>query len=119
MIADEIEIRRLQVLTHIGVPDEERATPQMLWLSIWMRPAKSFSEAADDVANTIDYYEVSLRLVELAAAKPRKLIETLATDSADFLLKTYPLKSVDVKVEKRILENADFVSVKITRQAAI
>ncbi|MBG7607484.1 MAG: dihydroneopterin aldolase [Verrucomicrobia bacterium] len=117
MNPDEIEIRRLQVETHIGVPDEERAAPQTLWISVWMRPAQGFQGVQDGVQNTVDYYAVSLAVAELAASKPRHLIETLATDVAEFLLSTYPLQSVDVKVEKKILPNADFVAVKVTREA--
>ena len=115
MKPDEIEIRRLQVETHIGVPDEERAEPQTLWISVWMRPGQGFQGLQDNVANTVDYYQASLGIVALAAAKPRHLIETLATDVAGFLLSNYPLESVDVKVEKKILTNADFVAVKISR----
>ncbi len=115
MKPDEIEIRRLQVETHIGVPDEERAEPQTLWISIWMRPGQGFSCLQDNVENTVDYHAVSLAIADLAASKARHLIETFATDIAEFLLSTYPLESVDVKVEKKILPNADFVAVKITR----
>jgi dihydroneopterin aldolase len=39
---DEIEIRRLAVVTHIGVPEEERSVPQTLWLTIRMRPSQGF-----------------------------------------------------------------------------
>lgn len=116
MNPDEIEIRRLEVKTHIGVPDEERAEVQTLWISVWMRPSQGFIGLQDKVENTVDYYQVSLALTELAAMKPRHLIETLATDVAEFLLTAYPLKSVDVKVEKKILPNTDFVAVKVTRE---
>ena len=80
-----------------------------------MRPAQGFLGLQDKMENTVDYHAVSLGLAELAASKPRHLIETLATDVAEFLLSTYPLGSVDVKVEKKILPNADFVAVKIRR----
>lgn len=113
---DEIEIRRLAVETHIGVPDEERAQPQTLWITVRMHPSQGFIGLHDKVANTVDYYEVSLRLAELAARRPRYLIETLATEIAEFLLAAYPLSSVNVEVEKRILPNADSVSVKVTRE---
>ncbi len=116
MKADEIQIHRLQVETHIGVPDEERANPQMLWISLWMRPVQGFQGLQDKVANTVDYYQASLGIVALATAKQRHLIETLATDVAEFLLSAFPLESVDVQVEKRILPNADFVAVKISRK---
>lgn len=113
---DEIEIRRLAVETHIGVPDEERAKPQTLWITVRMRPSQGFDGLHDKVANTVDYYEVSQSLAGLAAKKPRHLIETLATDIAEFLLSGYPLSSVHVEVEKRILTNADSVSVRIRRE---
>lgn len=113
---DEIEIRRLAVETHIGVPDEERAEPQTLWLTVRMRPSQGFTGLRDDVANTVDYYEISRRLIALAAQKPRNLIETLATEIAEFLLSGYPLSSVDVEVEKRILTDADSVSVRVHRE---
>lgn len=115
MNRDEIEIHRLEVETHIGVPDEERANSQKLWISVWMRPFQGFSGLHDRVENTIDYYDVSLKISELASRFPRHLIETLANDVAEMLLNSYPLESVDIKVEKRILPNADFVSVKIHR----
>lgn len=115
MKRDEIEIRRLKVSTHIGVPDEERADAQELWISVWMIPSQGFDGLRDSVSNTVDYHEVSLRLAELAAGRPRHLIETLATDVADMLLGGYPLSSVKVKIEKRILPDADFVAVTLRR----
>lgn len=116
-LGDEIEIRRLAVETHIGVPDEERAEPQTLWLTVRMRPSQGFHGLHDKVANTVDYYEVSRSLAALAAERPRHLIETLATEIADFLLSGYPLSTVEVEVEKRILPNADSVSVRIRRES--
>jgi len=113
---DEIEIRRLAVQTHIGVPDEERANPQTLWITVRMRPSQGFHGLQDKVENTVDYYEVSQHLTKLAAKRPRHLIETLATEIAEFLLSAYPLSSVDVEVEKRILSDADSVSVRIRRE---
>jgi 7,8-dihydroneopterin aldolase/epimerase/oxygenase len=115
-LGDQIEIRRLAVKTHIGVPEEERANYQTLWITVRMWPSQGFQGLNDDVANTVDYYEVSQRLSELAAKKPRQLIETLATEIAEFLLSCYPLSCVEVEVEKRILSNADSVSVKISRR---
>jgi dihydroneopterin aldolase len=80
-----------------------------------MQPSQGFLGLQDMVQNTVDYYEVSLKITELAAQKPRHLIETLATDLAEILLTLYPLKAVDVEIEKRILPNAEYVAVKIHR----
>jgi FolB domain-containing protein len=114
---DEIEIKRLAVQTHIGVPDEERALPQTIWISVKMCPSQGFQGLQDDVRNTVDYYEVSRRLTELAAKKPRHLIETLATEIADTLLCFYPIASVEITVEKRIIPEMEYVAVTIKRSS--
>jgi dihydroneopterin aldolase len=114
---DEIEIRRLAVQTHIGVPDVERAEPQTLWITIRMRPTQGFHGLQDKVENTVDYYEVSRRLIALAAQKPRNLIETLATEIADTLLCFYPIAFVEITVEKRIIPEMEYVAVIIKRSS--
>lgn len=116
MNPDEIEIQRLEVECHIGVPDEERAAPQKLWITVRMQPSQGFIGLQDKVQNTVDYYEVSLKIAELASKKPRHLIETLATDLAEMLLTSYPIKAVNLEIEKRILPNAQYVAVKIHRR---
>ncbi|MBC7981045.1 MAG: dihydroneopterin aldolase [Armatimonadetes bacterium] len=116
MSGDEIEIRRQQVETHIGVPEGERSTPQSVWISVWMQPAQGFDGLQDKVGNTVDYHEVSLSLSAIAISRPRHLIETLASDIAGELLQCFPLKSVQVKVEKKVLPNTEFVAVKIRRE---
>ena len=114
---DEIEIRRLAVQTHIGVPDEERANPQTLWITVKMRPSRGFHGLQDKVANTVNYYEVSQRLAELASEKPRHLIETLATEIADTLLCLYPIAFVKITIEKRIMPETEYVAVRIKRSS--
>jgi dihydroneopterin aldolase len=112
---DTIEIRRLRVATHIGVPDEERASSQTLLVTIRMTPSQGFDGLADEISRTIDYYQVSLAIEALAAAKPRRLIETLATDIAGYLLENHPLSHVAVTIEKHILPNTECVAVHIER----
>lgn len=112
---DTIEIRRLKVSTHIGVPDEERAAAQSLWITVRMVPGQGFAGLADDISRTIDYHAVALEIQALAAAKPRNLIETLAVETADILLGNHPLKSVAVTIEKQILPDTDCVAVHLER----
>ncbi len=112
---DTIEIRRLRVDTHIGVPDEERAKAQTLWLTVRMVPGQGFDGMDDRIARTIDYQAVAQALSSLAAAKPRHLIETLAVEIAGFLLQTYPLQKVAVTIEKHILPDTECVAVHLER----
>ncbi len=112
---DTIEIRRLKISTHIGVPDDERAESQTLLVTVKMIPSQGFDGLGDDISRTINYYEVSLELEALAAAKPRHLIETLAEEIANHLLTNHPLCKVAVTIEKHILPNTECVAVHIER----
>jgi 7,8-dihydroneopterin aldolase/epimerase/oxygenase len=113
--SDTIEIRRLQVRTLIGVPDEERTTPQILFVTIRMTPSQGFDGLADDISRTVDYYAISQEIEALAAARSRRLIETLAVEIADYLLGNHPLKRVAISIEKQILPNTDCVAVHLER----
>ncbi|MES2657587.1 MAG: dihydroneopterin aldolase [Verrucomicrobiota bacterium] len=112
---DIIEIRRLRVSTLIGVPEEERAASQTLLVTVKMTPSQGFNGLADEISRTIDYYQVSLEIEALAAARPRRLIETLATEIAGHLLENHPLQHVAVTIEKHILPNTECVAVHIER----
>ncbi|MEI6178013.1 MAG: dihydroneopterin aldolase [Verrucomicrobiota bacterium] len=114
-IHDTIEIRRLRVTTHIGVPNEERAAAQTLWLTVRMVPGQGFNGLADDLTRTIDYQTVARELQTLAAAKPRNLIETLAVETAAWMLEHHPLQSVAVTIEKHILPDTECVAVHVVR----
>lgn len=115
MPPDTIEIRRLKLATHIGVPDDERASEQTLFATIRMVPCGGFEGLHDAIKNTVDYYAVSLELQALAAAKPRKLIETLAREIADHLLLNHSVGAVDVTIEKHILPDTECVAVHLHR----
>jgi dihydroneopterin aldolase len=115
MKPDQIEIRRLQVRTFIGVPDEERADEQTLLVTIVMTPSQGFEGLGDEISRTVDYYAVSLEIEALAAERPRKLIETFAVDIADHLLTRHPLSHVAVTIEKHILPNTECVAVHVER----
>ena len=112
---DAIEIRRLRVLTHIGVPDAERAEPQPLWLTVRMFPSQGFDGLSDHISRTIDYHQVALDLQALAAERPRHLIETLAVETADLLLASRPLRGLTVTIEKKILPDTECVAVHLER----
>lgn len=112
---DEIEIRRLKVTTHIGVPDAERSAPQVLLITARLTPSQGFDGLADDIARTVDYHAVAIQIQQLAASRPRQLIETLATELCDFLLSNHPLSKVAITIEKHILPDTECVAVHIER----
>lgn len=112
---DTITIKDLGVLCNIGVPDEERAKPQRLLITVEMSGDFSTAAQSDDIAHTINYYDVSQRITKLCATKPFKLIERLADEIARILLNDFGAAQATVEVKKFILANARHVSFRLTR----
>jgi len=116
MTPDCIVIEALELSAHIGVPDEERVDLQRLTVSLRMEVARDFRDLGDDIAQTVDYYAVSLRVKQLAAARPRKLIETLAEEIAALVLTEFAVAAVEVELRKFILPDTVHVAVLIRRE---
>jgi len=58
MKPDSIVIKRLQISTYIGVPDEERAEAQKLCVTVQMWPEVAFEALKDEIEGGVDYYQV-------------------------------------------------------------
>jgi FolB domain-containing protein len=112
---DRITIKDLAVLCRIGVPDEERAKPQRLLITIWL--GGDFGEAceSDDIGKTFNYFDVSRRVVEFCRAESFKLIEKLAHEIAGLVLREFNAETAAVEVKKFILSDARWVSFKRER----
>lgn len=110
-----IEIRGLKIRTRIGVPDEERAGWQELRVDVEMVPIGVFSKMNDEIAATVDYHAVCEEITRLAETGSRHLIETLADEIADLVLKGHPAKQVRVKIRKFILPQTEWVGVELKK----
>ena len=115
-MSDLIRIVDLEVFSHIGVPEEERREVQRLLISLEISVA-TFAHAAktDELSRTINYYDVAQRLRQIAAKRPRKLLETLAEEIATEVLKNYPMQKLTLEIKKFILPDTQYVSVRIER----
>ncbi len=112
---DEIRISALRLTTHIGVPEEERATSQVLEADVTLRIAGRFEAMNDEISATIDYAAVAARLQELAAERPRRLIETLAAEMAACVMEEFQAVGISIDLRKRILPDTDHVAVRLVR----
>lgn len=117
MSHDEIQIIGMDLPVHIGVPDEERVLLQTVQADVIMRMRCPCEDLCDDLASTIDYEAVANRLRSLAAERPRKLVETLAAEIAESVLREFGAAAVTVELRKRILPGVDHVAVKLHRTA--
>lgn len=99
---DRILLEGLECSAHIGVPDEERAHKQKVWVDLELEADLSAAAASDDPAEILDYAKVYDTVLKLVEEKPRRLVEALAVEIADLLLYAYPaIETVKVRVWKK------------------
>jgi 7,8-dihydroneopterin aldolase/epimerase/oxygenase len=113
---DTIIIQDLAVSFRVGVPDQERAQPQTLLLTLELKTDFSPAAASDDLRDTIDYFAVAQRLLRFGEGREWRLIEKLASDIAAMVLREFHPREVSVEIKKRILPETDFVAVRLTRR---
>lgn len=112
---DIINISDLEVFYSVGVTDEERAKPQRLLLTIEFLHDFTIAADRDDIWYSIDYQHVSNRLIALGDRRSWKLIERVAVDIADLILREYKPAEVSVEVKKFSVPQAKHVSVCVRR----
>jgi dihydroneopterin aldolase len=115
-MSSKISIVDLEVFYCVGVPDAERAVAQPLQLKVEMEFDFSAAARSHDIADTIDYFAVSQRLLKFGDGRNWKLIETLATDIADTILVEFNPAAVTVEVKKFVIRDAKYVSVALTKR---
>lgn len=113
---DQIVIEALELSAHIGVPEQERSLPQRLTVTLTLEPAVGFGALEDEIARTVDYFEVAKAVQAEARRRPRKLLETLAEELAAVVLDGFAVEAVEVAVRKYILPDTAWVSVRIRRE---
>jgi dihydroneopterin aldolase len=116
---DEVHIDQLEVSTHIGVPEQERAAPQRLTVSISFWPYQQTSNLADHIERTVNYSAVAEETKNFVRDQSVSLIETLAERLASHLLKNFPIQKVTIELRKFALQDAKYVSVTVTRTACV
>jgi dihydroneopterin aldolase len=99
-MADRIELRGLTVRGRHGVYEHERADGQdfVVDITVWIDLADA--AASDDLSDTYDYAVLAQRASDIVAGPPRKLIETVAGEIADDIMKDTRVHAVEVVVHK-------------------
>jgi 7,8-dihydroneopterin aldolase/epimerase/oxygenase len=115
-VPDTILIEQLELSAHIGVPDAERVEAQRLTVSLRLEVTRDFRRLDDDITKTVDYFAVCGAVKALAAARPRRLIETLAEEIAATVVRDFAVAAVEVELRKFILPDTAFVAVRIRRE---
>ena len=114
---DAIVIRDLRVEALIGIHRRERHVAQTVSIDLEIGVPGAAVFTSDQVADTIDYEQVALRIGSLAASGHFRLVETFADRIAGLLIDDFGAPWVKVTAAKvGILGNARFVGVTIERR---
>src|SRR5215813_8477325 len=101
-----ISIVDLEVFYHVGVPEQERASPQRLLLTLDLNFDFTAAAASDRIEDTINYQAITDDLLKFGDGRSWKLVEKLGADIADLVLKRYQPNSVRVEVKKFVIPQA-------------
>jgi dihydroneopterin aldolase len=100
-MADLIEIKGIKSFGYHGVLESEKVTGQDFYVDVVLEVDLSRASVSDDVADTINYAEVTDLVVREITGDPVSLIEKLAGNIADRIKATYPqAATVSVTVHK-------------------
>ena len=111
-----IIIKGLKIGAAVGVTAAERDNPQRLEVDAVITPLQTFAAVADEIGRTVDYQAAAQRISELARARPRCLIETLASELAEMLVSEFHASRAEVEVRKFVVPDTDYVAVRCLRE---
>jgi FolB domain-containing protein len=113
---DEILIQELELLGSIGVSEEERSRPQRLVVSVVLRSPNHFGDLGEDLSRTVDYAAVCAELQRFVAGRRCRLIESLAHEMAEHVLRNFGVPHVELELRKYVLPETRYVGVRIVRE---
>lgn len=97
---DVIHIRRLEIFANHGVIPEENTLGQKFIISADLFMDLKKAGKTDDVSKTVHYGQAAVLIKQISEKSVFKLIEKLAEEIADALLKKFPVEKVKVTIEK-------------------
>jgi 7,8-dihydroneopterin aldolase/epimerase/oxygenase len=113
---DVVRIEQLEVLAHVGVPDDERASAQRLTFNLALFPVRSLDDLNDEIGRAVNYAAVCDEVKKFVEQRHDNLIETLADALASHLLEAFEIRRITMELRKYILPDVEFVSVSVTRE---
>ena len=97
---DKVFIEGLEIEALIGIYDWERRIRQPLLFDIEMAFDNRRPAASDAIADTLNYKDVSKRLIEFVSQSDFGLVETLAERCAAIILDEFEVSHVRLKLSK-------------------
>lgn len=116
---DKIIIRDLLLRGIIGINPEERVNMQDILINIVLYADISQAAASDNIEDAVNYKSITKRVIKHVESSSDQLVEKLVTDIARIILTEFPIKRVQVRVEKPgALRFTESVGIEIDRSRA-
>ncbi len=112
---DKILIKALRCMAHVGVPEAERRRKQKLLLDLELQLDLKAAGRQDRVEATLDYAAVAVEVQQIVRQKSFRLVEALAEQIAQRILKKFKPDFVRVRVRKFSVPGTRSVGVEIIR----
>ena len=113
---DWIQIEGLRVQAHVGVPLQERRQRQRLLIDLSLGMNLRSAGQQDEVQRTIDYAAVALAVKQLVKKESFCLVEAIAEQLAELILKQFHPDLVRIRIRKFSVPGAESVGVVLTRK---
>lgn len=116
-MSDIVYISDLRFSAILGVLPEERVTPQQVVVSLVLTTDTRVAANSKNLADTVDYAAIAETVREHTIAAECLLVETLAEQLAELVLRTAGVSAVEIDVGKPdALPDARQVGVRIYRK---
>jgi dihydroneopterin aldolase len=100
MRLDRVFIQQLEVVTTIGVYDWEQTIKQKLVLDIEMAHDNQPAGLSDDVADALDYAQVSQAIIDHVEGGTFMLVERVAEEVAALVMKRFSVPWIKICLTK-------------------
>ncbi len=116
---DKILLKNIILYAHLGVKEEERKVRQKVSIDVELSLDLEEAAQTDNLEKTVDYAKVYNLIKERIEAKKYHLLEALAQDLAEEILKDFSVDEVLIRAKKpqvKLADPLDYVAVEIRRQ---
>ncbi len=114
---NKILLNNARLSCHVGISEKERKDPQTIFIDLVLFIRRKKKSRRESIDNTVDYSMVYKRIKESVKRKKYHLIEEIAEDVADRILREFNVEKIRITVKKpHAMEEVEYAAVEITRR---
>ena len=112
-----IKIKNLKLETILGIYDWEQVTPRPIIINATIFTSNDKARFSDKIEDTIDYDIIVKQIKSYVASKNFQLIEKMAQDLLDIIMKDDRVTKCELEVDKvGVIEDVESLSITLTEE---